>query len=200
MPDPATTETSVPSDEPEPPSGGLSVGRTPPAAWPHLDPDSAAAWAVSFHTQVGDVDPPAAGWIEPLLTEAAQRSGVTGGWLDVTLVDDAAMADLHAEHHGDPTTTDVITFDLADPDAPTSHVEGDLVVCRDEAVRQAEARGHDARLELLLYAVHGLMHLLGEDDGEPEAYDRMHRREDELLGAMGFGPVFAVGAARSGRS
>ena len=98
------------------------------------------------------------------------------------------MGRLHDEHCGDLAPTDVITFDLRDtPDGP---LDGDLALGRDVAVRAAAEQGTDARTELLLYAVHGLLHLLGEDDTTDDAYHRMHRREDELLTAIGVGSVF----------
>ena len=154
----------------------------------------APSLTVEFHLDTADTDPPTAGWIEPQLSRALELAGVTAGRLDVTLIDDPAMCDLHEQYCGDPSPTDVITFDLRDDvvaeDEPVTDIEGDLVVCRDEAIRQAAVRGHDARMELLLYSVHGLLHLLGEDDLDDASYEKMHRREDELLVAMGLGPLF----------
>jgi probable rRNA maturation factor len=148
---------------------------------------------VSYHLDTPDVDPPSAGWLEPILERAMTLAGVAAGRIELTLVDDDTMAQLHGEHCGDPSTTDVLTFDLGDGgpgrDAATP-VEGDILICRDEARRQAAARGHDAREELLLYAVHGLLHLLGEDDRDPAAFTQMHRREDQLLTELGVGPRF----------
>ncbi|MEM8739144.1 MAG: rRNA maturation RNase YbeY [Planctomycetota bacterium] len=205
MPDPPTTPPPAAADDPEPSPGEspsdsprLHPGPPPPPEAlsppevpvdPALPPDPAAA--VRFHLDTHDADPPAAGWIESYLERALRRVGITTGGLELTLVDDATMAALHAEHCGDPSTTDVLTFDLAPPDAPDHHLEGDLVLCRPEADRQARARGHDTRTELLLYAVHGLMHLLGEDDHDPDGYRRMHQREDRLLTDLGLGAVFA---------
>lgn len=151
---------------------------------------------VCFTLEVTDTNPPTAGWIEQQLARALQVTGVRSGSLSVTLIDDATMQRLHAEHCDDPTTTDVLTFDLRDeaaiatPGESISHIDGDLVICRDEARRQAAARGHDTREELLLYAVHGLMHLLGEDDHDEADYQKMHEREDDLLTRLGLGPLF----------
>jgi probable rRNA maturation factor len=173
------------------------------------DPPSSVADAdaliVDLNLQVADVDPPLAGWLDTQLARLARLAGATGE-LAVTVVDDATMADLHERYKNVPGTTDVLTFDLRDepdtPDAPDEsdpaagavpRVEGDVVVCLDEAARQSAARGHPVRVELLLYAVHGLLHLLGEDDQTPEQADRMHRREDALLEAAGFGAVFDTG-------
>lgn len=183
-------ETSQVSETPEAPDGE--------------DPDPEPSGVeLSFTLDTLDTDPPAAGWIESRLAEALRLTGVTSGSLSVTLIDDATMSRLHGEHCGDPTTTDVLTFDLSDTrgtseaGSPLTQIDGDLVICRDEAQRQADERGHDARAELLLYAVHGLMHLLGEDDHDEASYQHMHRREDELLTRLGLGPLFAPPAPGS---
>ena len=126
------------------------------------------------------------------LLAAASVAGVTDGQIDITLVNDALMSQLHLEHKNDATTTDVLTFDLRADRRSKSVVEVDLILCVDEARRQSELRGHWIERELLLYAVHGLLHLVGYDDTTPTKAARMHRREDEILQAIGIGPAFAV--------
>jgi ssRNA-specific RNase YbeY (16S rRNA maturation enzyme) len=39
--------------------------------------------------------------------------------------------------------------------------------------------------------VHGVLHLLGYDDHGRAAAARMHAKEDEMLGEMGYGTVYA---------
>jgi probable rRNA maturation factor len=95
-------------------------------------------------------------------------------------------------------TTDVLTFDLREPvGSPDSEarqpLDTDIMVCIDEAARQVVERGADAaevRRELLLYAVHGILHCLDHDDHDDDDFDRMHAAEDEILKAIGVGPVF----------
>jgi len=137
-----------------------------------------------------DDDPPLLGWLDIMLARAAELAGVCRGQLGLAIVADAEMADLHQNYKSVSGTTDVLTFDLCETPTP-GHVEGDIVLCLDEARRQAAARDHTVRQEMLLYAIHGLLHLLGEDDLDEEAYQRMHAREDELLRALGVGPVFS---------
>lgn len=168
-------------DQPEEPTPGLQRGSRS---------DAGLSCAVSLDLRTHDCDPPAAGWLEDQLTRIARLAGVADGRLALAVVDDDQMARMHQQYCDQPGTTDVLTFDLRDKqDQP---VEGDLVLCLDEARRQARQRGHDTRLELLLYAVHGLMHLLGEDDHDEAGYQKMHRREDELLTRAGLGPVFGL--------
>ena len=64
-----------------------------------------------------------------------------------------------------------------------------------QAKRSSAQRGTDVAAELLLYALHGTLHLCGYDDRSRAGFERMHAREDELLVALGVGPVFAAGAA-----
>ena len=67
------------------------------------------------------------------------------------------------------------------------------MICAAVAAREADRRGHDIRHELVLYAVHGLLHLCGYDDGSAFEARRMHRREDWLLRAVGLPAVYGDG-------
>lgn len=116
-----------------------------------------------------------------------------GGEVRVMVVDDAEMDAAHRRFSGVAGTTDVLTFDLRDDRA--GPLDTDLLVCVDEAARQAAGRGHDRARELLLYAVHGTLHCLGEDDLDEAAAARMHGREDAVLAAIGVGATFAVAGA-----
>lgn len=116
------------------------------------------------------------------------------GSVRVRIVDDAEMTRAHKRFSGIGSTTDVLTFDLAadTTDHDAKALDTDLIICADEARRQAAARAHPLAHELLLYIVHGTLHCLGHDDHSEEEYQRMHRREDELLNAAGIGAVFAA--------
>lgn len=119
----------------------------------------------------------------------SSRERITIARISVLIVDDARMIDFHARHSSDPTTTDVLTFDLRD-DASLP-IDADIVVCADEAARRAVEFGHSIERELLLYCVHGLLHCAGFDDHADGDWRRMHAREDELLEAIGVGATFS---------
>lgn len=94
----------------------------------------------------------------------------------------------HRRWKDSSASTDVLSFDLSDDPA---RIEGILIVCDETARREARRRGIPIDSELALYVVHGSLHLAGHDDRRPGDFKRMHRREDELLGELGLGAVFA---------
>ncbi len=153
--------------------------------------------------------------IERYLAQAGEMLGAWGE-VRVRIVGDAEMARAHEEFTGVPGTTDVLTFDMTDAgEAPgpgpsalardgaiavlrARRVDADILACADEAHRQAAARGHAVRDEVLLYALHGLLHCLGHDDHDPEAYAAMHALEDAVLRRLGVGAVFGLGGRGAG--
>ena len=118
--------------------------------------------------------------------------------LSLALVNDVRMAELHQRFMNVPGPTDVLTFEL-EHDRDGNVTSGEVVVCVPEARRQAEARHIELRMELLLYALHGMLHLCGFDDRTDRGFRTMHRREDDILTALGFGPVFAAQPPSSSR-
>ena len=172
--DSSATATESPSAEGDDPASRRAI------------PASDCDVILSLHTD--DTKPPFRHYLVSRLRRVVRQAGVDRALITVAAVDDGHMARLHRQYLGLSGPTDVLTFDLrVHPDDP---LEGDIVVCVDEAIRQAASRGHDARRELLLYAVHGLLHLLGYNDQDPDPASAMHAREDELLAAIGVGPVY----------
>lgn len=123
---------------------------------------------------------------------ALTRHQVDGAEVSIALVGDARMAQLHERHLGRAGPTDVLSFDLAEPEVGGSRgfVEAEIVVSFETAQRQAAVRGHAVEAEVALYALHGVLHLLGYDDHRPSEAMRMHEVEDEILESVGLGRVF----------
>jgi probable rRNA maturation factor len=90
--------------------------------------------------------------------------------IDFVLVDRATMARVHGDFFGDPTETDVITFPY-----------GEILICPAVAKEQSPAHGLGVEEEVLLYGLHGLLHLAGYDDKKPTAAREMAAAQEKLL-------------------
>ncbi len=103
--------------------------------------------------------------------------------LSVVFVSDAGLARLHARHLGDPTHTDVITFDLGDD---LGGPGGEIYVSAACARKTARKRSVAARRELSLYVVHGVLHLCGYDDRTRDDRVRMRAAETRVMRTLGW--------------
>jgi probable rRNA maturation factor len=87
----------------------------------------------------------------------------------------------------EPGPTDVLSFPMDElrpgtEDQPTpAGLLGDLVLCPQVAIVQAEAAGHSPLDEMQLLTTHGLLHLLGFDHAEPEEEKEMFALQRDLL-------------------
>ena len=116
--------------------------------------------------------------------------------LEINLVGALEITRLNEKflHHKGPT--DVIAFDYHTegragsplPAArfgalrrarPTLH--GEIFICVDEAVSQAQKFGVGWQSEVARYVVHGVLHLLGHNDLRASARRKMKREENRLL-------------------
>jgi rRNA maturation RNase YbeY len=131
-----------------------------------------------------DID---ARWLHDRLASALTHVARPVERITVTIVGDEKMRQLNRTHRGVSDTTDVLSFERrADDDA----IEADIVVCADEAARRTAELGHPIEQELLLYALHGVLHCAGFDDQTNEDFEAMHVEEDRILIAIGVGPTF----------
>lgn len=108
----------------------------------------------------------------------------------IRFVSDAEMSELNWKHLKHEGSTDVLTFDLRD-DLTSPGIDGGIAICLDAARRGADRLGHPVQAELALYAVHGILHLLGYSDKRERSAISMHRMEDQILDSVGLGAVYA---------
>lgn len=101
--------------------------------------------------------------------------------VSVTFVDSEEIRELNRMHRGKDSVTDVLSFPQYDdwqliPKEAYSTI-GDVVICSEQALLQADEFGHSPERELVYLFVHSIFHLLGYDHIEDE--DRMEMREQE---------------------
>ena len=110
--------------------------------------------------------------------------------LAIVFVDEAAMEQLHVQWMDEPGPTDVLSFPM-DELRPGSEdalspagLLGDIVVCPQVAIEQAETAGHSPLEEMLLLTTHGILHLLGFDHAEPDEEKEMFGLQRDILVAF----------------
>lgn len=103
--------------------------------------------------------------------------------LSIVVVSDPAIRRLHRRFLGLDCATDVLSFPL---EAGREGWLGEVVISADTARRVAPRVGVPVSQELTLYAVHGVLHLLGRDDHHPRDRRRMRQAERHCLRAAGF--------------
>lgn len=116
--------------------------------------------------------------------------------VEIALVDDKAMLRLQKEFKKKAHTTDVLSFPLGFPEKNFPHFAdflGEMVICLDQAGRQATEYGHTLEEEIAVLCAHGLMHLLGFDH-ERSIQEALKQMQGEclLLELAGIDPKFSL--------
>lgn len=107
--------------------------------------------------------------------------------LAIQFVNEDAMTSLHVQWMDEPGPTDVLSFPM-DELRPGTDLElsepgllGDIVICPQVAMTQANAAGHETINEILLLTTHGILHLLGFDHAEPDEEKVMFGLQRSIL-------------------
>jgi probable rRNA maturation factor len=132
---------------------------------------------------------------ESKLIEAAKAvvldSQFASATISLAIVDDDTMHQLNRQYLEHDYPTDVLSFVLEDDD---SHLEGEVIASADTASAVACELGVSPDQELLLYVIHGTLHLVGFRDKTPEEVEEMRAAEQRYLQQFGFSPsAVAVG-------
>ena len=111
------------------------------------------------------------------ILHSSGRFPISGGDLSVAFVSDEQIAQIHNDHIGDPTPTDVITFP-ANNDMGSA---GEIIISVDRARSCAEELNVPFTRELCLYLIHGWLHLASYDDKDEPSRTKMREAEQEAL-------------------
>ena len=97
--------------------------------------------------------------------------------LSVTFLNAKRMAEINQKHLKHQGSTDVITFDYSSG----ATLEGELLICPSIASKHSQQHNVSMGNELIRYYIHGVLHLLGYDDKNPNDRRKMKRKERLLL-------------------
>lgn len=133
---------------------------------------------------------------EPLESQLTARFHHAAQWIanrfalerltvSISIVDDPTIHRLNREHLEHDWPTDVISFAFE----PGPQASGEVIASWDTAERLSETAGWQPTDEVVLYVLHGMLHIVGLDDIDPEARTQMRQIEFEYLrdaGVEGF--------------
>ena len=121
---------------------------------------------------------------------AAIREGFAEADADITLVTGEEIQALNRDFRKVDAVTDVLSFPLnsfeegeaLEQDPETGRVLlGDIIICAQRAVEQAEEYGHSLLRELCFLTVHGMLHLMGYDHMTQEQETEMFEIQRQIL-------------------
>lgn len=112
------------------------------------------------------------------VTAVLAAEGPPAASVSVAVVDDPTIHRLNRQYLQHDYPTDVLSFVL---DESEGALDGEIIVSAETAQAQAAQYGWEASAELLLYVIHGTLHLIGYDDLTPPEAARMRAAEARYL-------------------
>jgi len=95
--------------------------------------------------------------------------------VEISIVDDTTISQVHEDFMDIPGATDVITFSHEDSGV------GEIVISAETARSYGAEYGQSFETELMLYIIHGLLHLAGHEDEDPAERETMERIQFSIL-------------------
>ncbi len=114
--------------------------------------------------------------------------------ISLRFVNAAGIKALNRDYREKDMVTDVLSFPQYTEDGWDAFEDepvflGDIVICLDQAILQAETFGHPLERELAYLVCHSVLHLLGYDHEEQADKSAMRTQEKMIMKAMGLEQV-----------
>ncbi len=99
------------------------------------------------------------------------------------MVDNREIRNLNRKYRGVNRATDVLAFSQREGEFKkiSPGLLGDIVISLPQAKIQARALGHSFKEEMAVLIIHGILHLLGYDDGNVNQRKRMFVKQEQLM-------------------
>ncbi|MFH1998095.1 MAG: rRNA maturation RNase YbeY [Planctomycetota bacterium] len=105
--------------------------------------------------------------------------------LSISIVDDPTIQKINKEYLDHDYPTDVIAFNYGEV-AADEDISGEVIISAETALHVAREGDYDAGIELVLYLVHGLLHLQGFDDKSENDATVMWDEQNRVMKKLGF--------------
>ena len=117
--------------------------------------------------------------LKVFIKQLFEREGKSILSLDIIFCSDEYLLNINNKHLQHDYYTDIITFDLSDPNS--TQTTGELYISIDRVKDNALSLQAKFSIELLRVVFHGALHLCGFKDKTPTDIKRMREKEDEYL-------------------
>lgn len=101
----------------------------------------------------------------------------SGKPLGVVFLSDKEIRELNRKYLNHDSPTDVLAFDYR-------ALGSELVISLDTAARNAKIYNTSLKEEIMLYIIHGILHLCGYNDATVKARKRMFKKQDAIMKAV----------------
>ncbi|MBU1995581.1 MAG: rRNA maturation RNase YbeY [Candidatus Omnitrophica bacterium] len=108
--------------------------------------------------------------------------------LSVLFVTNQKIRVFNRKFLGRNNATDVLAFDSTDEEVSyqvsqksVKEINGDIIISTDAAIKNAKSFNTSVEQELVLYVVHGILHLLGYDDHSKTNILKIRKKEEEII-------------------
>jgi probable rRNA maturation factor len=99
------------------------------------------------------------------------------GDISIIICSDDFLLEINRKYLSHDYFTDIITFDYNNGNT----ISGDIFISLDRVKENSVEMDVEFSMELKRVIIHGLLHLLGEQDNTPEDKSRMHNLEDACI-------------------
>ena len=121
-----------------------------------------------------------------------KHEGVVNADLSIVFVTDRKIKTLNKQFLRRAYATDVLAFDLSEENlsrlrktkrggGKIKKIKGDIVISVTAALKNSKIYRTLIHDEILLYIIHGILHLLGYDDHSPQDIKRIRKKERSIM-------------------
>ena len=116
--------------------------------------------------------------------------------VNVLITDAGDMRQINRDSRGIDDVTDVLSFPYFEYETPgvfdrekqdwaDEDILGDIVLCAEKIVSQAEEYGHSQKREMAFLTVHSMLHLTGYDHMEEQERKVMEQEQQRIMEILG---------------
>jgi probable rRNA maturation factor len=114
------------------------------------------------------------------LTSAIKLAKIADrGPVEISLATKEQISQIKKDFWGKNRPTDVVSFRYNEADG--NGISAEIIICPEIALERAEEYGNTFIFELLLYAVHGILHIAGENDSTQAEKNKMRKEENKIM-------------------